>query len=69
VAIANSNTTEINRNSSWKQVLLLHENEPGEDADPTLIQGRDRRVHLVFTGRKSPVVMHYVLDPDRLIKP
>jgi hypothetical protein len=66
VAIANSNTSDLARNASWKQVLVLHKNEGGEDADPTLIQTKDRQVHLVFTGRKSLNVMHYVLDPDKL---
>jgi hypothetical protein len=52
---------------SWKQVLLLNPDEI-EDSDPNLFQSRiDRKVHLMFTGRKSKVIKYYTLDPDQLI--
>lgn len=51
---------------SWSQVLRLHEDEPREDADPTLFQGRDGLIHLLFTGRGSALLKYYVIDPYRL---
>jgi hypothetical protein len=55
--------------ASWIKALILHVDEGGEDADPTLIQTDDRKVHLVFTGRsQNGGIRHYVLDPDKLIQ-
>ncbi|MBD3268358.1 hypothetical protein GF373_16955, partial [bacterium] len=52
---------------SWKHVLTLHEDIPAEDADPSMIQTADRKIHVLFTGRGSQELKHYVLDPDELI--
>ncbi len=53
--------------SSWKQVLQLHEDVGGEDADPSMIQTPDRKIHLLFTGRGEELLKYYILDPDKLI--
>ncbi len=53
--------------SSWKQVLQLHEDVGGEDADPSMIQTPDRKIHLLFTGRGEELLKYYILDPDKLV--
>ena len=53
----------------WKEVLALHEDMPGEDADPSIMQSRfDGKIHLLFTGRGEPKLKYYVLDPDVLVR-
>jgi hypothetical protein len=47
-------------------VLTLHADLPAEDADPSLMQTPDRKIHLLFTGRGSEELKYYVLDPDKL---
>ena len=66
---------------SWDSVLQLNHLGPepnrqgpippevagdGENADPTLFQGRDGNIHLLFTGRGGQILKHYVLDPYAL---
>jgi len=54
---------------SWRKVLVLHQDIPAEDADPSMIQHPEtRRIHLLFTGRGEDRLKHYVLDPDVLIR-
>jgi hypothetical protein len=53
--------------ASWKKVLTLHQDLPDEDADPSMIQTADRKIHLLFTGRHEDCLKHYVLDPDKLV--
>jgi hypothetical protein len=51
----------------WTKALTLCKNDDREDGDPSIIQGKDRKIHLVFTGRKGSYVSHAVLDPDKLV--
>lgn len=53
--------------TSWKHILTLHEDIPAEDADPSMIQTTDRKIHLLFTGRASQELKHYVFDPNKLV--
>jgi hypothetical protein len=52
----------------WEEVLELRMLQGGEEqADPTFIQGADRKVHLLWTGRGAKTLRHVVLDPDVLV--
>lgn len=52
---------------SWRKVLTLHQDIPAEDADPSMIQTPDRKIHLLFTGRGENKLKYYILDPDTLV--
>ncbi|MBD3419650.1 MAG: hypothetical protein GF398_05970 [Chitinivibrionales bacterium] len=61
---------DVTNSSNWSRAFSFHIDEGGEDADPTIVQGDDRKVHIVFTGRGAYVgINHYVIDPDALINP
>lgn len=52
---------------SWEEVLELRittKTDQKEQADPTLLQGPDRRIHLLWTGRHATGFRYVILDPD-----
>jgi predicted neuraminidase len=54
-----------NEGMSWEKVLTL-EIEPGSEFSyPSVIQGSDGLVHVVYTWKRRKIV-HVVLDPDQL---
>ncbi|MBD3320939.1 MAG: hypothetical protein GF350_07600 [Chitinivibrionales bacterium] len=54
--------------SSWQEKLEMRESSAGdENADCSIIQAQDRKIHLIWTGRGSNAVRYAKIDPDILI--
>ncbi|MBD3343742.1 MAG: T9SS type A sorting domain-containing protein [Chitinivibrionales bacterium] len=53
---------------NWDEILEMRM-ENAEQADPTLIQTSDRKIHLLWSGRGTGTtpLRHVVMDPDILI--
>ncbi|MBD3343767.1 MAG: PKD domain-containing protein, partial [Chitinivibrionales bacterium] len=53
--------------SSWQEKLEFRESSAGdENADCSIIQAQDRKIHLIWTGRGSSAVRYVKIDPDVL---
>jgi len=68
IYIANDNGN-ANPKFKWQFALRVDSGpDIGETADPYLIQGPDRMLHLQFSGRAAGTgVRHYVIDPYKLV--
>ncbi|MBD3419259.1 MAG: hypothetical protein GF398_03985 [Chitinivibrionales bacterium] len=54
--------------SSWQEVFEIRESDGGgENADCSIIQAADRKVHLVWTGRGCNGIRYAKFDPDIMI--
>ncbi|MBD3346199.1 MAG: hypothetical protein GF401_14170 [Chitinivibrionales bacterium] len=54
--------------SSWEEKLEIRESSAGnENADCSIIQAQDRKIHLIWTGREVEAVRYAKIDPDILI--
>ncbi len=40
--------------------------DDGENADPTIFQGPNGNIHLLFTGRGGDTLKYYLIDPYKL---